>query len=304
MAKHGQTISVDDLDKYEKVIIGGLRYVVKYWHRFDKYTKDIPKSWKHGPFDIINSYGYQPQEAESILALLDVTTNLLAKRGFEELLYGDVAMTTMSHLSGSDRQSGVTVGQYRPLDDVVELAVDYDPDRQGVFTLLHEFGHRFWNKFMNKEDRVHYAESLGYFSQEDIFALWKLFEAAEFDIRKAVKQLDDPELIKELRIRWKKAGRSAARSLGVTVREMLEWLWDDDYNSKYLLRDKFMSKGGDFYSEYLKPSFPSRFKSISHYGTTDPEEDFCELLAHYCMGTLPKGELMDRFLLAVGSVQK
>lgn len=279
----------DEFPRYQKLVLQPLRYIYKYWHRLERYQQ-VEREIPHGPYVLINEYGYGAGEYDGALQVLDQTTERLGQRGFDELAYGDVVLTTNKALGGD------VVGRYNRFQDRVWLAVDYDPDQQSVPVLLHEFGHRLWAVLLTAEDKARYVEAFGWISQRQLQAWWELLEQVGFDLRQALRRIKDPRDQLELRKRFQSAMRKAARVQHVTVKELRTEMLDGYRAYVLTVRQEFLGFG----DEYAEPKHDFTTLSVSSYGHTDPVEDFCETFMHYCMGWAIDPEIETRFLTALG----
>ena len=260
---------------YQKQTIDTLNYLKRYWHRLERY-KAIPKEIKHGPFTLINEYGYTEGEYDDVLELFDEAAQRIDKKGFRELLYGDVVLTTQKAMGSN------AVGQYDPFEDYIDLAVDWKGTGGAVAVLCHEFGHRLWRKLLTSEEQEQYTYDFGWICKKDLEELWEALEANNFSLRLVKKGLTEV-LRFELDYRWKSVLSYLKRYMHLTTKEVREALARENSHERSIAKRHFthLKTTGEV---CVKPKMLVETTSVSRYGLTNPEEDFCEAFTWYCMG--------------------
>ena len=288
----------DSLAKLRKATLGGLSYIAKYWHRLERYQA-IERNIPHGPFTLVNEYGYSPEEYEGVLTYLDRASVIIKKKGFVYLLYGDVVMTTKAAIR-KYLNTPNAVGVYDQFEDKIYLAVDRSGGDASeiVATLIHEFGHRLWRKVLTSTQRKQYIESFGWFSKNTVEQLWEVIEESNYNIRAATKKVSDPTLVEEMKIRWRRAAASVTRYYKVGLKEFLTWVRESDISPEARTFKNAFLRTED--SDYIKPTTKPESVSVTNYGLTNPEEDFCETFMYYCMDWKMNPYSEERFLTAVG----
>lgn len=273
----------------------------------ERYQK-IEKTFEHGPYTIVNDFGYSPDEYEPVLELLDKLTKTLISKRFSNLCYGTIGLTSQQAL-GKVSSGDQIVGEYNSEHDLVYVAVDQDFNQNTLPTLLHEFGHRLWEEILSDQQRDEYVESFGWISKGELEAAWQLLMDYDFQASKAWKNVDDPILRADFKKRWNlafgKLKRKYRKYYGFTVADLRHWLVksvEEDKSHHGMLtslEDFFFTSKWGTYLNYYKPlarNFSYKFESVSHYGLTNPEEDFCEIFMYHCMGWKINDRLKKRFL--------
>lgn len=312
---------VIDPSEYVESTLKALRYLKNYWHRIERYQK-VQREIPHGPFTLINEYGYQPGEYDKELAYFDKAATLVKKIGFGKLLYGKVLLTTTSTLGEN------TIGMYDPRMDGISLAVDWvsmtKDKREGpVPILIHEFGHRLWQKFLPTRAKSNYVLEYGWISGADVAAWWERLVANNFVLAKTTREVDLELVADEIAWRWKKAVKATTDYQEISVKQMRQILrsgkdmpigpessqWRVIVKPEAVLKQlKRVFFGLGMYHQetvpldYYKPRTPVPARSVTWYGETDPEEDFCEAFMFYCMGWKMEPEFENRLVDALSKV--
>lgn len=168
-----------------------LKSLSRVQDRLEGYTK-LEKEFRHGPYKIINKYGYTSEEYNAPLKLLDEASEAVKKAGFGSVVYGDVHLVSV--------KGAGFAGRYHSQGDYIELNVFIGKD---IFpadssTMIHELGHRYWHKKLSDAQREAYTEA--YLSGVDVLTLEDrkdMFQAlvkTNFSVRDAVRHLKDPKL--------------------------------------------------------------------------------------------------------------
>lgn len=100
--------------------------------------EDDDRPFKHGGFTIVPMRGLKKAEVDAALEALDAAAEKIRSK-FPQVLYGEVYFST--HLSAK------TAAQYVPGQDTIQLSVRARKRFDDIYSLIHEFGHRFDWKF-------------------------------------------------------------------------------------------------------------------------------------------------------------
>jgi hypothetical protein len=99
---------------YLEDLESALKSIIRSGPRIEGYTQ-IEKTIRHGPFTLVNSFGFRPEEYSEPLRLFDAATEAVNKAGFGAALYGDVRLVAPD--------GGGWAGRYRPdTDDAFRAA--------------------------------------------------------------------------------------------------------------------------------------------------------------------------------------
>lgn len=295
----GSKGSPDQAEKLRNAILKDLNYIAKYWKRLERYQA-LEKEFTSGPFTIVNEFGYTPSEYEPAVEILDRAASAIKARGFKELLYGKVVLTTQRRLRGD------AIGQYNYGIDVIYLAVDYPEEKPA--TLIHEFGHRLWSKFLTEDQKAAFVSSFGWLSLQQLKLEWQYLEEAEFSLARALRRVTNPGFRDDLKIRWNYALNTATRyhekyygSKSYT-RDRVKTITNTPISLRKLKEVFFDNHGpgSGLKEDYFKPKRPIPATSVTRYGLTSPEEDFCETFMFYCMGWRMAQDLKERFTSILG----
>lgn len=263
------------LDSLEEV----LKSLVRVQGRLDSY-QTVEKSFQHGPFKIINKFGYRPDEYEGALQVFDQATDKIRSKGFGGILYGDVYL-----VGGSEGKGRRTwAGMYRASQDIVLLNAEARHRFSDVFTLIHEFGHRYWHKKLSGAQRDayedHYSSGTG-ISLPVRQDMWQALVKGDFSPRNAVRFLKDPnvplfEMFKEV------FGGTGMRQKDLVAAYQRGETWVERNFVRPSQKYVFLGDTVDTVT-------------VSQYAKTGVGEDYAETFAHYVLGMTVPPEVMERF---------
>jgi len=239
-------------------------YLMRVYNRLLEY-KSIQDKFRHGPFTIVNTYGYREDEYEEILKVLDKAAEAVKQAGFGRLLYGDVDFTVGIRAAGS----------YNNRNDTIRLNVASDYRYSNVYTLVHEFGHRYWYKFTTPAARDAYEDEFGgkagYLTLEKREDMWRALQYAKYSPGRAKLYLDDLSLLPELLERWKEIMTRNGWQTRDVIRnpEQFDWMY-----KRFVVPNRKLDRP---YGDVMDVS-------VTDYGNSDVLEDFAEIFAHVVMG--------------------
>jgi len=240
----------------------------------------VEKVIPHGKYEIINKHGYRPEEYADALALLDDASEKIKQAGFGQAVYGTVILE-----AHTDRGYA---GIYHHESDVIGLNMAARNRINGVYTLVHELGHRVWHKLVSDQQRDRY-EDLYYgtaplsFSLQTRELFWEALEASSWDARSARARLPK-ELQSAFSEYWAdyKKGNVLPnqKNLGVSL-EVVRQQFVRPKHRYYVIDHRTLS-------------------SVTDYGQTNVKEDFAEVFAHYCSKMRLTPDAAERFFEATG----
>jgi hypothetical protein len=233
-------------------------------NRLQEYT-EVEKEFRHGPFQIVNKYGYRSSEYAESLAVLDTAADRLKSKGFGKALYGKV------ELVGAKSGKGFA-GKYVESADLLKLNVESRKRFDDLHTLVHELGHRWWNKMLSAAQRDAYEDAysgkgIDLKGRQDMFqALVK----AQFSPRRAVGFLSDPSLEAPF-LAWVSYvfGNQRQKDLVAAHERGEGWV------EKNFVRPK---------QRYVSPDNNASVETVSAYAKTNVSEDFAETFAFFVLG--------------------
>lgn len=262
---------------YLEDLEGALKSIVRSGPRIEGYAK-IERKVQHGPYTIINNFGFRPEEIAEPLQVLDDATRAIQSAGFGAFAYGDVLLQTT--------KAG-WAGMYRDSSDDIQLNVTARHRFDSVYTLVHELGHRVWHKQLSGAQRDAYEDAyVGNakpipLAQREAF--WTALEGSDFDPKRA------------------------RGSLPKDLQGVFSEYWKDRTKVTLAPTVKGVSENRDmFYRGFVLPR--TRYylidrvgiASVTDYGATKVEEDFAEVFAHYCLGKPLTPDAQQRFKDATG----
>ncbi len=127
--------------------VASLRAFLPQLKVIDKLAGSHERRSQHGPFVIVPMPGVTKAHASNVLEALDEAAELLRRR-FSRLLYGDVYLKTTIRDNGRGAAAA-----YDFKHDIMQVNVKANHRVSDVFSIVHEFGHRYDNKFLSQELR-------------------------------------------------------------------------------------------------------------------------------------------------------
>lgn len=240
---------------------------------------DDDRPIKRGGFTIIPMPGLKKAEVDAALEALDAAAEKIRAK-FPQVLYGSVYFST--HLSTR------TAAQYILGQDTIQLSVRARKRFDDIYSLIHEFGHRFDWKFQKGkplyQEFVRLSTDKGY---EEIVYDDKLREAVAdevVEVVRAVKEKRRPALL---------------------TPEAELWLKGPDLNIKPLTSAYMAGKIDErkLHAEVKGTKDVTRLTgkvvreplSVTPYGATKVTENFAEAFAHYVLGVAMPPEFVTIF---------
>lgn len=242
--------------------------------RIEGYVK-IEKVFSHGPWQIVNKYGFSASEYEEPLEVLDKASALLSAKGFGNLLYGQVQLDTRVSRPG-------IAGEYFKTSDSISLTVDARKRNSDVFTLVHELGHRRWHQHLSAAQRDQY---------EDMYSAGGLTVEQRQDIFQALVKAEFKPAI-------------AKRFLREKDLPVAEYLKEIGASPKDYWR-AFSEGGAWVEKQIVRPNHryvrleSQKVETVSTYAQTNVGEDFAETFATYVFGQPIPESVMKRFGLTL-----
>jgi hypothetical protein len=253
-----------------------LKSLSRVQERLEGYSQ-VEKTFQHGPFKVINKHGYTQAEYDEPLRTLDAASAELKKAGFGSVLYGDILLVT--------DKSGHYAGMYRNSSDDVLLNVEARNRFDAVYTLVHEFGHRYWYKVMSSGQRDAYVDAYAAgkgLTVEDREDMFQALVQTKFGPRMAIRYLRNPALGKVLPDYFK------------------ETIGGTGMTGEYL--ERAHSRGEEWvYRNFVRPRLRYYLldknppETVTDYARTNEKEDFAETFAHYVLGKPIPPPVMERF---------
>jgi hypothetical protein len=224
---------------------------------------------ERGGFTIMPMPGLKKSEVDGALEALDEAASKIRPK-FPQVLYGKVFFST--HLSSK------TAAHYVYADDAVHLSVRARKRFNDIYTLIHEFGHRFDHKFLKDPLRSQFWN----LSTQRVFEKVVYDEKLRSDVAKEAVEIA-------------KARKEKKPFLGMSP-ELERWV-AYPMNARYVkdLMSDFLH--GHLDEARLYEEIKGRHDvtietdkllhgplSVTPYGATKPIENFAEAFAHYVLG--------------------
>lgn len=271
----------------------GFREIYEDLPAVQELMRDESDEFKHGPFRIIPLKGVT-DTAEAV-ATLDKASHLIHRR-FPQVLYGKVYIRKDLRPKGTydprPGSGGMVAGAYAHATDTITLSMYATPERNSLMTLIHEFGHRYGEKFLRGDKRDEFrqlhekGEMITFTPAERQKAADEYMKLFEFHQREEYP--DDPDTILSPRSREysDKTPRWIQKQDQIPLRR--RFVDQKDNSAWQALHDAIALKNisGDV-------KFPAREDQrgvyASDYGETSWEENFAESFLAVVLGkALPK----------------
>lgn len=251
-----------------------LKSLVRMAERIEGYVK-VEKAFTHGPWSIVNKYGFAAAEYAEPLEVLDKASALIRAKGFGNVLYGKVELDTKVSRPG-------VAGEYYKDGDSITLTVDAQSRHSDVFTLVHELGHRRWHQHLSPAQRDQY---------EDLYSPGGLTVEQRQDIYQALTQSDFKP----------GAAKRFLRDKGLPVAEYLKEIGASpkDYARAFGEGQAWVER------QIVRPNHryvrlkSQKVETVSSYADTNVKEDFAETFATYVFGMPIAESIMNRFRLTL-----
>lgn len=277
VTEYGQDGTTGDLlERYDREVTLG---------RVKVLFQDLP--YRRGPLDTTVPRGTNPlrdpYDARRYLRYLERARALLEKNGFGHLWYGHISIQAVD--AGGQNPYGPSFGvggDYNPSTDLIRVFVD--PQAFVTDLVLHEMGHRYYYRFMDKADRARFDDYFAGRVQPDV--LRRLADEVLLwlgDVEQGAAGPDPNEVREIRRILTRPAVRPDVLSdLGrVYGRDMPDALRTS-----------------------LETSLGHGVPATSTYGQQSTEEDFAEVFSAYCLGHGLTADQRGRFQAFRGRMQR
>lgn len=229
---------------------------------------DAEREIKHGDFTVIPVPGVTKAKQTTALAALDAAADKIRAK-FPQILYGKVFLAT--HLSRK------TVAHYVVNSDTIHLDVNAKKRIDDVYTICHEFGHRYEDKFLDKKLKARFWE----LSTQPVFEMFE-FDALLRDrvanevVFLAKEKAQDhkiPRMSDELEA-WLRSP-DGPRDIRRAIADFLS----GKLNEKQLHATAKGTKDVRVKGKVLRLPL-----AVTSYGGTKPSENWAEAFAHYVLG--------------------
>jgi len=237
---------------------------------------DEDREIKRGGFVVIPMPGVKKSEIEGALEALDEAASKIRGK-FPQVLYGKVFFST--HLSAK------TAAHYVYTDDTIHLSVRARKRFDDIYTLIHEFGHRFDHKFLDKGVRKELWD----------LSTQKVYEKVLYDAKLR-------ETVAEEAVGIAKARKEGRPFLGMTP-ELERWAKIQDIRKPMTAflkgeidEPKLLSAvKGSKDVEVSTNTLLHEPLAVTPYGATNPKENIAEAFAHYVLGMAMPQEFTNIF---------
>jgi hypothetical protein len=221
-----------------------------------------------GSFTLVNTGGFDAKVMDTVTSIVKKASEYAKSSGLGKVLYGDILITN------TVMKNPRVLAFYMVANDEMFIRANVKANIDTIQTILHELGHRYETKFLK--------------DKRGVDRLYRLIDGQESDRERDIqKSLKAPEVGETVVI---KGGLYRVRAV----------TWGRG-GEKVVLEDPDNPKGTasislEGYLSY-KGAAPNRARNfdedpnyngfITNYAKTSPTENFAEMFAFYCMGSLP-----------------
>lgn len=215
---------------------------------------------KAGSFNVVNTGGFDDSVMENVAKLVEKAEQLLRKKGLGKVCYGNI------QVSNKIDKSTRTLATYHPSRDSIYVRANLKgKSGPAIESILHELGHRLSERFLTSK-------------KTEIKNVYKETQKKISDL------IYDKEAWPEVGSEFEENGNTYVVE-GVTYKKYTPYLM---VHNK-LDPNRKGSLPMDQAILYGKTKKKSPF--ISTYAATNPEENFAEMIAHYCLESLPQDQV-------------
>lgn len=221
-----------------------------------------------GPLTLVNTGGFDAKVMATVTDVVKKSVQYLQQSGFSKVLYGDVLITN------TIMKSSRVLAFYMLASDEMFIRANVKANVDTIQTVLHEFGHRYAHKFLK--------------NKQGIARLYRLISSQESDRERDLKknlkapEVGDTVVIKGdlYRVRAVTWGRGGEK---VVLEDP-----DNPKGTASISLEGYLSyKGGGPDRTRNFDEDPNYKGFVTNYAGKDPDENFAEMFAFYCMGRLP-----------------
>lgn len=241
--------------------------------------EEAPRGIKVGPFDVINTGGFDEKTMADVASVVGKAAQLLQAKGLHRVLYGDVLISrTLS-------SANVLAFYLIEKDELFVRANLRGKQHDALLTICHELGHRLQFKFLRNKE----AEIQGIYNQ-----IARKFSVGQRDRIKALLEkhpivpgetvVEGGKLYEVVGPDWKGTNR-VVRLVRPEEKKTLEEEGFSKNLKTYVmpLEAYYLNKGFTSYADM------SGF--ITPYAKTSASENFAEMVSHWCVDKLPEDQV-------------
>lgn len=222
-----------------------------------------------GSFTLVNTGGFTSKMMETVADVVKKAADAIRTSGLGKVLYGDILVTN------TIMKDPKVLAFYMTANDEMFIRANVKANINTVQTVLHELGHRYQFKFLNDKPGVNRLYRLVAGQEND----------RERDLQKAMKAPEVGETIvikgdlyRVRRVTWDRGGEKVVLEDPNNPRGGYASISLEGYLShKGLAPDR--TRNFD--------EAPNYKGFVTNYAKTDPDENFAEMFAFYCLGRLP-----------------
>jgi hypothetical protein len=235
----------------------------------------VPEKVHAGPFTLINTGGFNDAIITDCAKVVEVAAHQLQSHGLGMVCYGDVL------ISNTLMKSNVLAFYLLQKDEMFVRANLRGKEGAAVQTVVHELGHRLQYKFLSGKTR-------------EIQHIYNVIARKSADARdEAIERVwKDPHLKPKPGDSFVSKGEEyVVTGLDVNPRGgiVVQLVAKDQPQPGVTLRAKIGLEGYAAAKGILPKIEHSGF--VTAYAKTDPDENFAEMIAHYCAGKLPPDQV-------------
>jgi hypothetical protein len=225
-----------------------------------------------GPFKAVNTGGFDQATMDKVARVIEEAARRLQARGLGKVCYGDILVSKNIHKSK-------TLAFYLIAKDEMFIRADLKGhEKAALSTVLHELGHRLRFKFLESK-------------RMDIARMYTKIKLGQ----DALEQQAIDEAMQDPNLKPKpgdtfvdgKKRNFVVDKLNYTGRSLVVDLYlaeDEKRKFRVPLKSYLALKG-------VKPNVAKATGFVTLYAGKDEEENFAEMIAHYCLNELPDEQI-------------
>lgn len=270
---------VQVLRKYQALFTSALREGKLHSDEGEGATK-----LKAGSFTLVNTGGFSQEDMARVAKLVEESEERLRRIGLGQVCYGDILVTNRIQAQANVQAF------YLPSKDEMFIRADAKVSMDGVQMVTHELTHRYVNKFMPSslksgmhriymtiEGQPVSVPKIG----EEITHKGKTLRVKDYDFRRQTVTMESPDDEKTCALCAKPVGEHVTGPDGLP-------------DPHHPVIQKYVYKMPvEAYNRAAGKDEPEgALKFVTPYAKSGgPEENFCEMVAFYCLGKLPPAQV-------------
>ena len=237
---------------------------------------EAPEKVKAGPFTLINTGGFNDKIIAECAKVVETSAHLLQSHGLGQVCYGDVL------ISNTLMKSNVLAFYLIQKDELFVRANLRGKEGAAVLTVLHELGHRLSFKFL--KDKHH-----------EIANIYNQIARKESTSKKdALERIWNDPTLKPKRgdeVKDSKGNEYVVSGWDYSRGQIVVQLVAKDQPAPGVVQKARINLEGYAALKGILPKEEKPSGFVTAYAKTNDQENFAEMIAHYCVGKLHEDQV-------------